>query len=138
MVRKRGTEKAILTGIDGPLLRRTLELIEEIEEGRRTCEVANLELLAAYQRLHERAPTLNAVITELPPQPRAPEGPLHVVGNVVLGTDVFERFLDANDLRDQGQHRRRRRRHHERLDGRRPAAGRGRRARGIAASRGGG
>jgi 2-dehydropantoate 2-reductase len=79
MVRKRRTEKAILTGIDGPLLRRTLELIEEIEDGRRTCEIANLVLLAAYQRLHERAPTLNAVITELPPGPRSAEGPLRGV-----------------------------------------------------------
>jgi 2-dehydropantoate 2-reductase len=76
MVRRRPTEKAILAGIDGPLLRRTLELIAEIEQGRRTCEVANLELLAAYQRLQERAPRLNAVITELPPGERAPKGPL--------------------------------------------------------------
>lgn len=77
MVRKRRTEKAMLADIPGPLLRRTLELIEEIEEGRRTCEVANLELLAAYQRLQERAPALNASITELPPGPRAATGRLH-------------------------------------------------------------
>jgi 2-dehydropantoate 2-reductase len=77
MVRKRRTEKAILADLDGPLLRRTLELIGEIEEGRRTCEVANLELLAAYQRLQERAPALNAVIAELPPSERAPTGALH-------------------------------------------------------------
>jgi 2-dehydropantoate 2-reductase len=77
MVRRRPTEKAILTDVDGPLLRRTLELIGEIEEGRRTCEVANLELLAAYDRLQERAPALNAVITELPPGERAPVGALH-------------------------------------------------------------
>jgi 2-dehydropantoate 2-reductase len=76
MVRKRRTEKAILADLDGPLLRRTLELIGEIEEGRRTCERANLELLAAYQRLQERAPALNALIAELPPPVRAPEGPL--------------------------------------------------------------
>ncbi len=56
---------------------RTLELIGEIEEGRRTCEVANLELLAAYQRLQERGPALNAVIVELPPGARAARGPLH-------------------------------------------------------------
>ncbi|MFL5925742.1 MAG: amidase family protein [Gaiellaceae bacterium] len=79
MVRRRPTEKAILSDVDGPLLRRTLELIGEIEAGRRTCEVANLELLAAYQRLHERGPELNAVITELPPGPRAATGPLHGV-----------------------------------------------------------
>ena len=72
MVRQRQTEKSMLEDIDGPLLRRTLELIDEIEEGRRTCEVANLELLAAYQRLQERGPALNAVIIELPPAPSAP------------------------------------------------------------------
>ncbi|HST17928.1 MAG TPA: amidase family protein [Gaiellaceae bacterium] len=83
MVRRRPTEKAILAGIDGPLLRRTLELITEIEEGRRTCEVANLDLLAAYQRLHERAPGLNALITELPPGERAADGPLHGVAVAV-------------------------------------------------------
>src|SRR5581483_5681311 len=83
MVRRRPTEKAILTGIDGPLLRRTLELIDEIEAGRRTCEVANLELLAAYQRLQERAPALNAVITELPPGERAAGGLLHGVAVAV-------------------------------------------------------
>jgi 2-dehydropantoate 2-reductase len=76
MVRRRPTEKAMLEGIEGPLLQRTLELIGEIEAGRRTCEVANLELLAAYQRLHERAPALNAVITELSPAERAAAGPL--------------------------------------------------------------
>ncbi|HEY2937149.1 MAG TPA: amidase family protein [Gaiellaceae bacterium] len=75
-VRRRRTEKAILADLDGPLLRRTLELIEEIEEGRRVCEVANLELLAAYARLQESAPALNAVIAELGPSERAAAGPL--------------------------------------------------------------
>jgi Asp-tRNA(Asn)/Glu-tRNA(Gln) amidotransferase A subunit family amidase/ketopantoate reductase len=84
MVRRRPTEKAMLAEIDGPLLRRTLELIGEIEEGRRTCEVANLELLAAYARLHEQG-ALNAVVTELPPGPRAPGGPL--LGSAVAVKD---------------------------------------------------
>jgi 2-dehydropantoate 2-reductase len=83
MVRKRRTEKSMLTAIDGPLLLRTLELITEIEEGRRTCEVANLDLLAAYQRLQERAPALNAVITELAAGERAATGPLHGVAVAV-------------------------------------------------------
>ena len=83
MVRRRRTEKAILAGLDGPLLRRTLELIEEIEEGRRTCEVENLELLAAYQRLEERGPALNAVIAELPPSSRAADGSLHGIAVAV-------------------------------------------------------
>jgi 2-dehydropantoate 2-reductase len=83
MVRRRPTEKSMLTAIEGPLLQRTLELITEIEEGRRTCEVANLDLLAAYQRLQARAPALNAVITELAPSERAPTGPLHGVAVAV-------------------------------------------------------
>jgi Asp-tRNA(Asn)/Glu-tRNA(Gln) amidotransferase A subunit family amidase/ketopantoate reductase len=84
MVRRRPTERAMLAEIDGPLLRRTLELIGEIEEGRRTCEVANLELLAAYARLHEQS-ALNAVVTELPPGQRAPGGAL--VGAAVAVKD---------------------------------------------------
>jgi 2-dehydropantoate 2-reductase len=88
MVRRRPTEKAILADVEGPLLERTLELIEEIEVGRRTCEVANLELLAAYQRLQERAPALNAVIAELPPSERAPSGSLH--GNAVAVKDNID------------------------------------------------
>jgi 2-dehydropantoate 2-reductase len=88
MVRRRPTEKAILADLEGPLLRRTLDLIDEIEAGRRTCEVANLELLAAYARLHEQT-ALNAVITELPPGPRAADGPLHGVAVAVKdNTDV--------------------------------------------------
>src|SRR5207237_9534876 len=75
-VRRRRTEKAILAELEGSLLRRTLALIGEIEEGRRVCEVANLELLAAYRRLQESAPALNAVIEELAPSERAAAGPL--------------------------------------------------------------
>ena len=75
-VRKRPTEKAILAELDGPLVRRTLELIGEIEAGRRVCEVANLELLAAYARLDELAGPLNAVVTVLGPSERAADGPL--------------------------------------------------------------
>ena len=77
-VRKRRAEP-ILETLDGPLLRRTLELVREIEEGRRTCEVANIELLAAYARLEEHGARLNAVVTVLPPGDRAGRGPLHGV-----------------------------------------------------------
>ena len=75
-VRKRPTEKAILAELDGPLLRRTLELIGEIEAGHRICEVANLELLAAHARLDELAGPLNAVVTVLGPSEHATDGPL--------------------------------------------------------------
>ncbi len=77
-VRKRKTEP-ILDALEGPLVRRTMELIHEIEAGRRICEVANLELLAAYERCGEWEPRLNAVITMLPPGERAPTGTLHGV-----------------------------------------------------------
>src|SRR3954453_22645430 len=83
MVGGRKTEKAILAEIEGPLLRRTLELIGEIEQGRRTCEAANLDLLAAYRRLQERTPALNAVVTVLPPSERSTDGPLHGVAVAV-------------------------------------------------------
>jgi 2-dehydropantoate 2-reductase len=96
MVRRRKTEKAILADIDGPLLRRTLELIGEIEEGHRTCEVANLELLAAYQRLQERAPALNAAIAELPPSERAAAGPLHGAAVVIKDNIDVEGVVTTN------------------------------------------
>ena len=76
-VRKRRAETAMFDAIEGPLLSRTLALVHEIEEGRRVCEVANLELLAAYDRCLAEGPRLNAVITLLEPSDRAPEGPLH-------------------------------------------------------------
>ena len=62
-VRKRRTEAAMFDAIEGPLLSRTLALVHEIEEGWRVCEVANLELLAAYDRCLAEGPRLNAVIT---------------------------------------------------------------------------
>jgi 2-dehydropantoate 2-reductase len=86
-VRKRKTEP-ILGGLDGPLVRRTMELIREIEADRRICEVANLELLAAYARCEEWEPRLNAVITMLPPGARAPAGALH--GAVVAVKDNID------------------------------------------------
>jgi 2-dehydropantoate 2-reductase len=78
-VRKRKAETAILEDLEGPLLDRTLELIHQIEDGGRSCEVSNLELLAAYARLEEWGPRLNAVITVLPPTGRSADGPLHGV-----------------------------------------------------------
>jgi Asp-tRNA(Asn)/Glu-tRNA(Gln) amidotransferase A subunit family amidase len=65
--------------LDGPLLRRTLELIHQIEDGGRVCEAPNLELLAAHARLQEDGPRLNAVTSILFPAPRSVDGPLHGV-----------------------------------------------------------
>ena len=78
-VRKRKAETAILEDLDAPLVRRTLELIHQIEDGGRVCEVSNLELLAAYARLEEDGPRLNAVTSVLSPAARSVDGPLHGV-----------------------------------------------------------
>jgi len=61
-VLRRPTEAAaVLGGLSGPLVRRVLELIEAIEAGTRTCCRANLDLLAAYERLERLGRPLNAV-----------------------------------------------------------------------------
>ncbi len=49
MVRKRKTEvDEVHKDIQGPIFDRVVEMIHDIEEGRRTCEVRNLDELAAY------------------------------------------------------------------------------------------
>ena len=67
----------MLDPIDRPLVRRTAELIHAIEDGRRVCERANLELLAAYDRLEEWGPRLNAVTAVIGAPDRAASGALH-------------------------------------------------------------
>jgi 2-dehydropantoate 2-reductase len=77
MVRHRRTEvPAHLGGLKGPMLRRVVELITEIEQGRRTCERANLDLLAAYERLERLGRPLNAVASVIGAPQRAAGGPL--------------------------------------------------------------
>jgi 2-dehydropantoate 2-reductase len=49
MIRKRKTEvDEVHKDIQGPLFDRVVEMIHDIEEGRRTCEVKNLDELAAF------------------------------------------------------------------------------------------
>jgi 2-dehydropantoate 2-reductase len=77
MVRHRPTEvPAHLGGLNGPMLRRVVELITEIEQGRRTCERSNLDLLAAYERLERLGRPLNAVASVIGAPRRAAGGPL--------------------------------------------------------------
>src|SRR5205823_6632493 len=77
-VHHRRTEvDAILGPVDRPLVRRTVELVHAIEEGRRVCERANLDLLAAYERLDRDGRRLNAVAAVVGAPDRAAEGPLH-------------------------------------------------------------
>jgi 2-dehydropantoate 2-reductase len=80
MVRKRKTEvDDLLRDLAGPLTTYAGELIRAIERGERTCEVANLELLAAYEAALRLGGPLNAVVTLFPAPARRQEGPLHGV-----------------------------------------------------------
>ncbi len=80
MVRKRKTEvDDLLRDLKGPLTTYTGELIRAIERGERTCEVANLELLAAYERTIRLGGPLNAVVSVFPAPARRPDGALHGV-----------------------------------------------------------
>ena len=79
-VRRRKTEaEAMLSPSRGANVRRTLSLIQAIEDGRRRCERQNLELLAAYARLEADGPRLNAVITTLEPAEESVDGALRGV-----------------------------------------------------------
>lgn len=58
VVRRRKTEvDMVLRDIDGPIFRKVADIIHDIEQGRRTCEVANLDELAAYAAGLHDAPT---------------------------------------------------------------------------------
>ncbi|MGA8427340.1 MAG: amidase, partial [Candidatus Dormiibacterota bacterium] len=63
--------------LKGPLTTYVGELIRAIERGERTCEVANLELLAAYERTERLGRQLDAVVRLIPAPARASTGPLH-------------------------------------------------------------
>jgi 2-dehydropantoate 2-reductase len=89
MVRKRKTEvDDLLRDLKGPLTTYTGELIRAIERGERTCEVANLELLAAYERTERLGRQLDAVVRLIPAPTRAATGPLH--GIPVAVKDLIE------------------------------------------------
>jgi 2-dehydropantoate 2-reductase len=84
MVRKRKTEvDDLVRDLKGPLTTYIGELIHAIEDGERTCEVANLDLLATYERTNRLGVPLNAVVRMLPAPLRSPDGPLHGVAIAV-------------------------------------------------------
>jgi 2-dehydropantoate 2-reductase len=89
MVRRRTTEVAEqIEVLRGPLTHYVGELIHAIERGERTCEVANLELLAAYERLERLGRPLHAVVRALPAPQRAASGALH--GMPIAVKDMFD------------------------------------------------
>ena len=65
---------AILGPLTGPLVRRVAELVAAIEQGRRRCTRANLDLLAAYERLDRLGRPVNAVVSVLGDPARAQDG----------------------------------------------------------------
>jgi 2-dehydropantoate 2-reductase len=65
---------AILGEMTGPLVHRVAELVLAIEQGRRSCSAANLELLAAYERLERLGRPLNAVAAVIGAPDRAAAG----------------------------------------------------------------
>ena len=80
MIRKRKTEvDDLLRDLKGPLTTFAGELIRAIERGERTCEVANLELLATCERTLRLGQPLNAVVSVFPAPIRRPQGRLHGV-----------------------------------------------------------
>ena len=84
MVRKRKTEVTdLLNDLAGPLTTHVGRLIQSIERGERTCEVANLELMAAYERANRLGRPLGALVDLLPAPLRAPDGPLHAMAIAV-------------------------------------------------------
>jgi len=86
-VRHRPTEvPAILGSLDGILLRRVSELVAAIEQGRRSCSRANLDLLAAHERLERLGRPLNAVAAVIGAPERAATGPL--AGRPVAVKDI--------------------------------------------------
>ncbi len=78
MVRRRPTEvRGHLQSLAGPLTWLIADVIGAIERGERTCEVANLELLATYERTLRLGPPIGAVVRTLPVPDRRQDGPLH-------------------------------------------------------------
>lgn len=76
-IRHRETEAAAILGpLHGFLLARIAELILAIEQGERCCSRANLDLLAAYERLDRVGRPLNAVVSVAGAPRRAASGPL--------------------------------------------------------------
>ncbi len=88
MVRHRLTEVDDLAGLAGPLTGYVVELIHAVERGERTCEVANLDLLSAYERLERVGRPLNAVVRALPAPARAAAGSL--LGMPVAVKDMID------------------------------------------------
>ncbi len=87
-IRHRRTEVDDLAALTGPLTGYVVALVRAIEGGERRCEVANLDLLAAEERLERLGRPLHAVVAALPAPARAADGPL--LGTAVAVKDMVD------------------------------------------------
>ncbi|WP_375425770.1 amidase family protein [uncultured Friedmanniella sp.] len=87
-VRHRKTEVDDLATLDGPLTGHVVDMVRAIERGERRCEGANLDLLAAYERLERLGRPLHAVARALPAPARVAAGPL--LGVAVAVKDMID------------------------------------------------
>lgn len=88
-VRKRKTEvDDLLRDLKGPLTNYVGALIHAIERGERVCEVANLDLLATYERVLRLGIPLNGVSSIISAPERAATGPLH--GIAIAVKDIID------------------------------------------------
>jgi len=88
-VRKRKTEvDDLLRDLKGPLTNYVGALIHAIERGERVCEVANLDLLATYERALRLGAPLNAISSIISAPDRAATGPLH--GIAIAVKDIID------------------------------------------------
>ena len=89
MVRMRKTEvDDLLRDLNGPLTNYVGALIHDIENGERTCDIANLELLAAYERAIRLGRPLNAIVNLIPSPLRSLQGDLH--GMQIAVKDIID------------------------------------------------
>jgi 2-dehydropantoate 2-reductase len=96
MVRRRPTEVAELRKLQGPITSWVADLIESIERGERTCEVANLDLVVALERAYRLGRGLDAVVELFPAPARASTGPLHGVPVAVKDLMAIEGLPTGN------------------------------------------
>jgi 2-dehydropantoate 2-reductase len=88
-VRKRKTEvDDLLRDLKGPLTNFVGALIHAIERGERICEVANLDLLSAYERALRLGSPLNAISQLISAPERSIDGPL--VGTPIAVKDIMD------------------------------------------------
>ncbi|MBI3429102.1 MAG: hypothetical protein HY050_03405 [Actinobacteria bacterium] len=88
-VRKRKTEvDDLLRDLKGPLTNFVGAIIHSIERGERICEVANLDLLAAYERALRLGAPLNAISHLIPAPERSLSDPL--IGVAIGVKDIID------------------------------------------------